>query len=266
MLSVAEDYLRELNPDARLEVFGQELNAETYAICRSDMMLKGQDASHIALRQLLLRGRPRRAARSTTCSPTRRSAWSGRRSSEVVRDEHETLGLRRPLRRRPAADQRRQLPLPPAHDLEDEAAPSRAARGSRSSSTARRCSPARPARASRRSAAGSSRTTGSRPSSRCPTSSSTTPASRPTSGSSPTASAPSDAARCSSSTPASSFVKMRKSLGEKRKRAQRRADRARSPALYGAFDGGRAGEDLPQRAVRLPADHRRAAAAAALDR
>ena len=47
MLSVAEDYLRELNPDARLEVFGQELNEETYAICRSDMMLKGQDASHI---------------------------------------------------------------------------------------------------------------------------------------------------------------------------------------------------------------------------
>ena len=48
MLSVAEDHLRSLNPQARLEVFGQELNAETYAICRSDMMLKGQDASHIA--------------------------------------------------------------------------------------------------------------------------------------------------------------------------------------------------------------------------
>jgi type I restriction enzyme M protein len=47
MLSVAEDHLRALNPDARLEVFGQELNSETYAVCRSDMMLKGQDASHI---------------------------------------------------------------------------------------------------------------------------------------------------------------------------------------------------------------------------
>lgn len=47
MLSVAEDHLRQLNPQARLEVYGQELNAETYAICRSDMMLKGQDASHI---------------------------------------------------------------------------------------------------------------------------------------------------------------------------------------------------------------------------
>ncbi len=47
MLSVAEDRLRELNPDARLHVYGQELNAETYAICRSDMMLKGQDATNI---------------------------------------------------------------------------------------------------------------------------------------------------------------------------------------------------------------------------
>ncbi|MFL5862970.1 MAG: hypothetical protein ACJ780_19710 [Solirubrobacteraceae bacterium] len=31
-----------MNPQARLEVFGQELNAETYAVCRFDMMLKGQ--------------------------------------------------------------------------------------------------------------------------------------------------------------------------------------------------------------------------------
>ena len=47
MLSVSEDYLREHNPSGRLHVYGQELNAETYAVCRSDMMLKGQDASHI---------------------------------------------------------------------------------------------------------------------------------------------------------------------------------------------------------------------------
>ena len=49
MLSVAGDYLRELNPGARLEGYGQELNAETYAICRSDMMLKSQKASNIRL-------------------------------------------------------------------------------------------------------------------------------------------------------------------------------------------------------------------------
>ncbi len=47
MLSAAEDHVRELNPQARLELFGQELNDESYAICRSDMMLKGQDAANI---------------------------------------------------------------------------------------------------------------------------------------------------------------------------------------------------------------------------
>jgi type I restriction enzyme M protein len=48
MLSVAEDYVRELNPDARLEVFGQDYNDQAYAICGSDMMIKGQDIEHIA--------------------------------------------------------------------------------------------------------------------------------------------------------------------------------------------------------------------------
>lgn len=47
MLSVAEEYLHELNPDARLEVFGQELNPESYAICKADMLIKGQNPVNI---------------------------------------------------------------------------------------------------------------------------------------------------------------------------------------------------------------------------
>ena len=47
MLSISEEYMRELNPDARLEVFGQEVNPESYAICKSDMLIKGQNASNI---------------------------------------------------------------------------------------------------------------------------------------------------------------------------------------------------------------------------
>lgn len=47
MLSVAEEYLRELNPEADLRVFGQELNPESYAICNSDMLIKGQNTEHI---------------------------------------------------------------------------------------------------------------------------------------------------------------------------------------------------------------------------
>jgi type I restriction enzyme M protein len=48
MLSAAENYLTELNPDAHLEVYGQELNDESYAICKSDMLLKEEDPGHIA--------------------------------------------------------------------------------------------------------------------------------------------------------------------------------------------------------------------------
>ena len=47
MLSVSEEYLRNLNPRGRLHVYGQEVNAETYATCRSDMLIKGLDASRI---------------------------------------------------------------------------------------------------------------------------------------------------------------------------------------------------------------------------
>lgn len=47
MLSVAEAYVRELNPEARLEVFGQDYNPQAYAICGSDMMIKGHDIDHI---------------------------------------------------------------------------------------------------------------------------------------------------------------------------------------------------------------------------
>ena len=47
MLSVSEEYLRELNPGARLEVFGQDFNPESYAICGSDMLIKGQDIERI---------------------------------------------------------------------------------------------------------------------------------------------------------------------------------------------------------------------------
>jgi len=47
MLSIAEEYLHELNTAARLEVFGQELNPESYAICKADMIIKGNNAGNI---------------------------------------------------------------------------------------------------------------------------------------------------------------------------------------------------------------------------
>jgi type I restriction enzyme M protein len=49
MLSVAEEYLVEHNPTASLVMYGQELNPESYAICKADMLIKGQDVSNIVL-------------------------------------------------------------------------------------------------------------------------------------------------------------------------------------------------------------------------
>ena len=169
-------------PQARLEVFGQELNAETYADLPLGHDAQGPGRLAHRLRQLLLRRPPRgRALRlPARQSAVRRGVEEGPgRGPQGGRDQ----GLQRPLRRGAAAHQRRLVPLPAAHDLQDEAARGgRVARGDRLQRLAALHRRGR-VRASRRSAAGSSRTTGWRPSSRCPTSSSTTPASPPTSGS-----------------------------------------------------------------------------------
>lgn len=49
MLSVAEEHLRGLNAGAKARLFGQELNPESYAICKADMLVKGQEADNIIL-------------------------------------------------------------------------------------------------------------------------------------------------------------------------------------------------------------------------
>ena len=48
-LSSGSEYVREHNPDAVMRVFGQELNPESYAICKADMLIKGQDVRNIKL-------------------------------------------------------------------------------------------------------------------------------------------------------------------------------------------------------------------------
>lgn len=47
MLSVAGEYLEERKLLARLIMFGQELNDESYAICKADLLIKGQNVSNI---------------------------------------------------------------------------------------------------------------------------------------------------------------------------------------------------------------------------
>lgn len=47
MLSVAGEHLASMNPDARPRMYGQELNPESYAICKADMLIKGQEIANI---------------------------------------------------------------------------------------------------------------------------------------------------------------------------------------------------------------------------
>jgi type I restriction enzyme M protein len=48
MLSLAEEHLLAYNPDAKLTLYGQEYNPQSYAICKSDLIAKGHDTSNIA--------------------------------------------------------------------------------------------------------------------------------------------------------------------------------------------------------------------------
>ena len=48
-LSSGMEYVHELNPKAVMRAFGQELNPESYAICKADMLIKGQDVSRITV-------------------------------------------------------------------------------------------------------------------------------------------------------------------------------------------------------------------------
>ena len=91
MLSVSEDHLRELNPTAKLKVFGQEINDETYAICRSDMMLKGQDASNIHDGNSFTEdGVESETFDYMLANPPFGVEW--KKYAEPIKDEHEKLG------------------------------------------------------------------------------------------------------------------------------------------------------------------------------
>lgn len=48
-LSSGMEYVHEINPEAVMRAYGQELNPESYAICKADMLIKGQDVSNIKL-------------------------------------------------------------------------------------------------------------------------------------------------------------------------------------------------------------------------
>jgi len=91
MLSVAEEYLAELNPDARLEVFGQDYNPESYAICGSDMLIKGQNIEHIVFGDSFTEdGVPGEKFDYMLANPPFGVEWKPEEDS--IRNEHATQG------------------------------------------------------------------------------------------------------------------------------------------------------------------------------
>ncbi|MFJ8465568.1 type I restriction-modification system subunit M [Streptomyces swartbergensis] len=91
MLSAADDRIKALNPDATVEVYGQELNPESWAICRSDLMIKGQDPENIRFGNSFSDdGHARRRFDYILANPPFGVEW--KKVKEEVEYEHKSLG------------------------------------------------------------------------------------------------------------------------------------------------------------------------------
>ncbi|MFF7036848.1 type I restriction-modification system subunit M [Streptomyces griseus] len=91
MLSAADDRILALNPDATVEVYGQELNPESWAICRSDLMIKGQDPENIRFGNSFSDdGHARRSFDYILANPPFGVEW--KKVKEEVEYEHKSLG------------------------------------------------------------------------------------------------------------------------------------------------------------------------------
>ncbi|HCA18326.1 MAG TPA: restriction endonuclease subunit M [Alcaligenes faecalis] len=92
MLSVAGEYLREHNPQARLTMYGQELNDESYAICKADMLIKGQDVGNIVAGNTLSDdGHAARKFDYMLSNPPFGVEW--KKVEKAIRQEHEQKGF-----------------------------------------------------------------------------------------------------------------------------------------------------------------------------
>jgi type I restriction enzyme M protein len=91
MLSVTEQYLRELNPGIQVELFGQEINPQSFSICKSDMLIKGQNADNIILGDSLTEdGHRGKTFRYMLTNPPFGVDW--KKQEKYIRDEYEKEG------------------------------------------------------------------------------------------------------------------------------------------------------------------------------
>ena len=182
MLSVAEEYLAKLNPEASLELFGQDWNEQAFAVCGSDMLIKGQAIENIKFgSSFTADGFPDQKFDYMLANPPFGVKWEA--DEKKIKDEYAQDG----------ESGRFGAGLPRINDgsflfLQHMIFKRKPVVGKEGGSRIGIVFNGSPlftgdAAAGRaRFAAGSSRMTGWKPSSPCPTSSSITPASSPTSG------------------------------------------------------------------------------------
>ncbi|MGW6782646.1 type I restriction-modification system subunit M [Streptomyces sp. NPDC054987] len=93
LLSEAEDHITAINPQAHVVLCGQEINAETWAICRSDMMMRGLNPDNIAFGNVLSHdGHRGETFDYLLANPPFGVDW--KKVAYTVRDEHDALGFR----------------------------------------------------------------------------------------------------------------------------------------------------------------------------
>ncbi|MDO6654994.1 class I SAM-dependent DNA methyltransferase [Anaerobacillus sp. 1_MG-2023] len=92
MGSIAQEYLNELNRSAELEFFAQEINEESFAMCKADTLIKGEEAQNIRFGNTLTRDAfPTEKFDYLISNPPYGVEWKP--SEKVVREEHENLGM-----------------------------------------------------------------------------------------------------------------------------------------------------------------------------
>ncbi len=92
MLSIGEQYVKQLNPKAELKVFGQEINPESYAICKSDMLIKGQNPSNIKFgNTFTIDGLEDEEFDYMLSNPPFGVDW--KKAQKIIKNEHENMGM-----------------------------------------------------------------------------------------------------------------------------------------------------------------------------
>lgn len=100
MLSVAEEKIHERNPTIDVGLLGQELNPESYAICKADMVLKGQAVENIALGNTLTNPAfEHRTFHYGLSNPPFGVDWKGAKPLVEAEHKNRTRGLRAGLGR-----------------------------------------------------------------------------------------------------------------------------------------------------------------------